>query len=118
MWDELSSATKKKPNDVNAALTAAFGMSAEIAHSRFSSRVLRGDESVEAFAADLKRLLKLTGEEVKDDGKNKVVIGQFIAGLPSQYARELRMSGQTETINDCVVYIRRLREVDRATKPD
>ena len=117
VWNEMAAADKKKPADVKAKLTAAFGMAPDQAYSMFTSRILRGDESVDNFAADLKRLLTLSGEQVDADGKNKIVIGQFLSGLPSQFAKELRMSGKTDTIDDCVEYVRRLRSVERSMKP-
>jgi len=44
-----------------------------------------------------------------DDGKNRMVIEQFINGLPHEYARQVRISGKTETITECVKFLRNVR---------
>ena len=71
---------------------------------------------MDGYAADLKRLLVASGQTVASDGKNRVVIEQFIAGLPRDYARQLRVSGKTATIGECVSFVRGLRSADAATR--
>ena len=67
------------------------------AYSRFTKRVMRADESIDNYAADLKRLLSASGQ-VADD-YSSVLIEQFISGLPRDFARELRMNGTRSTVD-------------------
>ena len=38
------------------------------------------------------RLLRISGHEVADSGKDPMLLGQFLVGLPLQYASQLRLS--------------------------
>jgi len=112
VWDQLPEHEKKDLNKVKAALDAAFTISKSQAYRLFSSRQLRSDESVDAYAADLRRLLMLSGQHVDD--ANVVVIEQFLQGLPKEFAKQVRMHASLESINDCVGYVRRLRGAEDA----
>ena len=74
---------------------------------------MRADESIDNYAADLKRLLSASGQ-VADDS-NPVLIEQFISGLPRDFARELGMNGTHSTVSDCVEYVRRLRIAEESS---
>ena len=115
VWNELSDADKKDPAKIKAALEEAFSLTPAQAYRAFGNRKPRLDESVDGYAADLKRLLKLAGQAVASDGSNRVVIEHFIAGLPSEYARQVRMNADSDTIQKCVAYVRMLRSSERAT---
>jgi len=115
VWSEMTTADKKVPKKVKDQLQDAFGLTAAQAYRLFGKRVLNHGEAIDTYAADLKKLLKLSGQEVGADGKNRVVIEQFISGLPSDFARQLRMSSKTETIGECVKFVRDLRSAERAS---
>ena len=115
VWNELSSSDKKDLKKVKEALKAAFGMTPAQAYRAFVSRSLRGGESVDNYAADLKRLLAMSGQAVAADGKNPIVIEQFVAGLPREFSKQLRMNGKMGTIADCVEYVRGLRSAEQST---
>ena len=115
VWDELSDEDKKKPAEVKAALQSAFSLSPAQAYQKFVSRTLHAGESVDAYAADLKKLLKASGEKVADDGKNRVVIEQFIGGLPREYGKQLRTNGKTDCIQDCIAYVRNIRSAESSS---
>ena len=74
------------------------------------SRRLKVDESVDAFVADLQRLLGRSGHMLSGD-KDAVVIEQLIASLPSDFSKQLRMSlaGKELMISACVEQVRALR---------
>ena len=55
VWDELSDDDKKDRAKVYAAMQAAFSLSPAEAYERFMARTLRMVESVDAYAADLKK---------------------------------------------------------------
>ena len=48
------------------------------------------DESVDAYVADLQRLASLCGHAVTGDD-DAMVVAQLVSGLPSTFARELRL---------------------------
>ena len=50
---------------------------------------------MDAYVADLQRLLTLSGHQSSDD--DPIVVEKFIAGLPTDFARQLRlrMAGRT-----------------------
>ena len=81
--------------------------------SRFTKRVMRADESIDNYAADLKHLLSASGQ-VEDDS-SPVLIEQFISGLPRDFAQELRINGTRSTVSDCVECVRRLRSAERSS---
>ena len=53
--------------------------------------MLRGDDSVDAYVADLQRLLALSGYKAVDAAKDPIVIEQLNAGLPRGFSRQLRL---------------------------
>ena len=57
VWDELSNDEKKDAGRVKSALEAVFSLTHVQAYKCFTKRNLRMDESVDSYAADLKRLL-------------------------------------------------------------
>ena len=113
VWDELSDGDKKDPAKVKEALEAAFSLTAAQAYRAFRNMKLHGEESVDRYTADRKRLLKMSGQDVASDRKNRVVIEQFRSGLPTEYARQARTNADTDTIQKCVTYVRKLRSAER-----
>ncbi|XP_065189499.1 uncharacterized protein LOC135820118 [Sycon ciliatum] len=109
VWDELSDEDKKKENSVKQRLRDAFTLSTGQAYGQFVTRTLGRSESVDAYAADLRRLLIAAGHKVEADGKSPMLIEQFIRGLPSTEANQLTSNGDTSSIGACVAYVRRLR---------
>ena len=76
------------------------------------------DESVDSYAADLKKLLGQSGHTVASDGKDRILVELFIVGLPGQYAHEVRMNCRGNAIRDHVEYVHRLRSADQANVGD
>ena len=115
IWDELSDGDKKDPAKVKEALEAAFSLTAAQSYRAFRKRKLHGEESVDRYTAtaDRRRLLKMSAQDVAADGKNRVVIEQFLSGLPTVYARQARTNAETDTIQKCVTYVRKLRSAER-----
>ena len=96
VWDELSSTDKADPDAVKATLKSAFSTTPAASFQKFRARTLRTDESVEGYAADLKKLLFGAGQKVASDGKDCVVIEQFVAGLAWEFHRKLRINCSME----------------------
>ena len=68
---------------------------------------------MDRYTADRKRLLKMSGQDVAADGRNCVVIEQFLSGLPTEYARQARTNADTDTIQKWVTYVQKLRSAER-----
>ena len=117
VWDELSSTDKADPDAVKATLKSAFSTTPAASFQKFRARTLRTDESVEGYAADLKKLLVGAGQKVASDGKDRVVIEQFVAGLPWEFQRQLRINCSMESVSDCIEYVRRLRSAEGTSRP-
>ena len=80
VFRRMSDADKKKPDAVKARLQEAFAVSRAQAYELFKTRTLRVDESIDAYAADLQRLLALSGHESAGDAdKDPVVVFGRIA---------------------------------------
>ena len=108
VFDALSDDNKKKPDEIKAALSQAFAMSAAEAYRSFTARVMRRGESVDAYVAELKRLLVLSKHKIADDDKDPMLMEQMIRGLPRDFSREVRIqcSGNDMTITDIMTRVR------------
>ena len=91
-------------------MVQSFSMTKSSAYDAFVGRKYRMDESVDAYVADLQRLASLCGHAVTGDDDAMVVV-QLVSGLPSTFARELRlaMAGKDLKISACLDVIRALR---------
>ena len=113
IFSKMNDADKKKVKEVKAKLSAAFAVTAAQAYGMFVNRRLKVDESVDAYVADLQRLLSQSGHKVSGDD-DTVVIEQFIAGLSRDFARSLRLSfaGKKLKVSECVEQVRALRTAE------
>ena len=81
---------------VKAALLAAFGPGRFQAYGSLQSRVLREEETVEAYLSDIKRLILLTG--VVAIPKQWVECA-FTQGLPSNFREQLAAQADVEKMS-------------------
>ena len=104
---------RKKKDVVVKKMKESFCLSGTRAYQSFVSRTLRIDESPDAYVADLQRLANLSGHTVTGD-KDAMIIEQLLAGLPGDYARELRLAtaGKERTVSGCLDLIRELKAAD------
>ena len=92
VWSEMSESDQMNEETVKERLQKSFSMLPGEAYAQFGRRHKRMDETVDAYLSDLRRLLRIAGHKVADDGKDPMLIEQFLAGLPAQYAGQLRLS--------------------------
>ena len=92
VWSELSEVDQEDEAKVKACLQKSFSMLPGEAYAKFGRRRKRVDESIEAYLADLRRLLRMAGHKIADDGKDPMLLEQFLVGLPAHYAGQLRLS--------------------------
>ena len=62
----------------------------------FHRRKLRPDETPTLFLHELKKTLQLAIPDLDDDSRKKLLRHQFLAGLPSEISRQLRITNETE----------------------
>ena len=105
VYTRMSDTDKKKPAEVKKRMEQAFSVTKAQAYKLFMSRTLQIDESPDAYAADLQRLLKLSGHALADDDADKdpVVVEQLLAGLPLEFARQQRSLLLVAVWNVCVL---------------
>ena len=116
---QLSADDKKDPAKVKGALETAFSPSPAEAYHLFVARRLLLDEPVDAYVADLRRLLELSKHAISGDGKDPVLIEQFLSGLPTEVGKTLRLAHAADphTISQLVTKARTMQSsgsVERA----
>ena len=115
VYSNLSNTDKQDSGAVQAAMNKSFGMAKSAAYEQFTSRSLRPDESVEAYVADLSRLLTLSGH--KDGGDtDPVIIAQVLAGLPQDVSQQVRLAfaGKDIKVSGCCDAVRALLAVKKS----
>ena len=95
---------------VKGKLQQAFAMSKSQPYQLFTCRVLRVDESLDAYVTDLQRLLELSGHQSADADKDPVIVEELLKGLPVDFARQLRLTsaGAELSVSQCVDKVRAL----------
>eukprot|EP00731_Ephydatia_muelleri_P017661 Em0010g759a len=73
-----------------------------IAFAEFQLRKLRPGEKVHMYLHHLKRLLDAAMPELDEDSKNKILLQQFLAGVPDECSRILRANPDITTIDAAV----------------
>ena len=114
VWSEIDESVQDCEDEVKRRFSEAFCMSPAQAYRKFVGRVLRVDESVDTFLADLRKLLRLSGHAEAHGGKDPLLIEQFMSGLPAGFAKELRLANamNTLTLEECVTRTRALRTAE------
>ena len=92
VWSELSEVDQEDEAKVKTCLQKSFSMLPGKAYAKFGRRSKRVDESIEAYLVDLRRLLRMPGNKIADDGKDPMLLEQVLVGLPAHYAGQLCLS--------------------------
>lgn len=79
----------------------------------FHRRKLRPGESLAVFEHDLKRVLEQAMPELRDkEAREQLLLHQFLAGLPTDVARQLRATGDTTKLDTVAERARLLMALD------
>ena len=78
----------------------------------FHARKLRPGETLSLFMQDLKRLLQLAMPGLENEAKDKLLIHQFLAGLPADTSQQLRASGDMREFPVVVEWAHLLMTID------
>ncbi|XP_065190714.1 uncharacterized protein LOC135821644 [Sycon ciliatum] len=92
VWRQMATADQEDEDKVKARLEESFACSSREAYSQFVRRRKREDETVDVYASDLRLLLTRSGHKEAADGKDPVLVEQFLSGLPRRFANQLRLS--------------------------
>ena len=92
VWSSMEEADQEDESKVKGRLAESFSMLPSKAYSLFVKRRNRVDESVDAYLADLRRLLGISGHKEDGGEKDPMLMEQFLAGLPKNLADQLRLS--------------------------
>ena len=92
VWSQMDTGDQEDEDKVKAVLESAFSRRPGEEYGQFVRRRKRGDESVDAYLSDLRRLMRRSGHKEATDGKEPLLLEQFLVGLPSRYADQLRLS--------------------------
>ena len=92
VWSSIEEADQEDESKAKGRLAESFSMLPGEAYSLFVKRRKRVDESVDAYLADPRRLLDISGHKEDGGGKDPMLMEQFLAGLPKNLADQLRLS--------------------------
>lgn len=92
VWSTMEKADQEDEDKVQSRLAESFSMLPGEAYSSFVRRKKRVDESVDAYLADLRRLMRISGHKEDSGGKDPMLVEQFLVGMPKQLADQLRLS--------------------------
>ena len=88
VYQQLPAVVKGNFDTMKVKLSAAFGVSKTTAYEMLRERNLKEGESVDAYVADLTRLIKLVGV---DPPPAPLLRSAFLAGLPEKHKEQLLM---------------------------
>ena len=88
VYQQLPAVVKANFDTMKSKLSAAFGVSKTAAYEMLRERNLKEGESVDAYAADLTRLIKLVGI---DPPPAPFLRSAFLVGLPEKHREQLLM---------------------------
>ena len=78
----------------------------------FHRRKLRPGEAISLYVHDLRKLLSHALPEAANDAKEPILLHQFLAGIPEAIARQLRASGEVDTLDKAMTRARLLMAID------
>ena len=78
----------------------------------FHRRKLRPGEAVSIFVHDLKKLLEQSMPGLEEAVREKLVLHQFLAGLPENISKQLRATGEVLKLEAAVARTRLLMTID------
>ena len=96
VYKELSNEAKGDYEELKKQLAAAFGVTGVHAYEKFRERSLHPGESVDAYFADLKRLLTAVGASPLSES---LLRAAYVAGLPGRCKSQVLMLSQLDTMD-------------------
>ena len=101
-WLELSEEQKASYSGAKAKMIERLGLMQFVSMDDFHHRRLLPSESLPVFAHDLKRLIDQAMPDADADTRQKLLIHQFLTGLPAEISKQLRAVGEIEELDKLV----------------
>ena len=101
-WLELSEEQKASYTDAKAKMIERLGPMQFVSMIDFHHRQLLPGESLPVFVHELKRLIDQAMPEADAITRQKLLIHQFLAGLPIEISKQLRATGEIEELDKLV----------------
>ena len=111
IWLELGEDDKTAYTDVKEKLLKRMKPDAFTALDELHKRVMRPDEPLALYAHRLKWMVDQAG--IEGSARDKMVLHQFLAGLPRNISRQLRAAGQTEDLQKMIERARLLIGIEK-----
>ena len=112
VWLEMSDDEKDTYGAAKEALTEKLNPEAFVTLEEFHKRKMRPDETPTLFAYRLKKLLERARIGVTREAKDKLVLHQFLSGLPPAISRQIRATGETRNLQTTVERARLLLSLE------
>ena len=115
-WLELSEEQKASYSDAKAKMIERLGPMQFVSMDDFHNRRLLPNESLPIFVHDLKRLIDQAMPEAEAATRQKLLIHQFLTGLPADISKQLRAVGEIEELDKTVQRARLLMTLTEKEK--
>ena len=112
VWLELSEEQQADYKAAKKAICEAMMPMEFVSLDDFHRRKLRPGEAVSIFLHDLKKLLEQSMPGLEETAKEKLVLHQFLAGLPDNVSKQLRATGEVLKLDAAVARTRLLMTID------
>ena len=93
-----------------------LGLMEFVSMDDFHHRRLLPSESLTVFAHDLKRLIDQPMPDADADTRQKLLIHQFLTGLPAEISKQLRAAGEIEELDKLVQHPRLLMTLTQSCR--
>ena len=112
VWLELSEEQQTDYETAKKAICEAMMPMEFVSLDEFHRRKLRPGEALSIFVHDLKKLLEQSMPGLDKAVKEKLILHQFVAGLPDAMSKQLRATGEVQKLDDTVARTRLLMTID------
>ena len=115
-WLELSEEQKASYTDAKAKMIERLGPMQFVSMDDFHHRQLLPGESLPVFVHELKRLIDQAMPEADAATRQKLLVHQFLSGLPTEISKQLRAAGEIEELDKLVQRARLLMTLTEKEK--
>ena len=116
IWLELGERERSDYGTARSRILEAMTPMGFISLDAFHSRKLRPGEALSVFVHELKKLLDLAMPDLDDAARDRLLLHQFLGGIPTAVSRQLRATGETKTLAVTVERARLLLALDEANQ--
>lgn len=111
IWLEMTEVHQGEIKTVKETLVSKMTPVAFVALDVFHRRTLQPGEALAVYVHELKKLLEQAMPDLTADAREKLVLHQFLTGLPGVVSRQLRATGEAKTLSAAVERARLLMAI-------